>query len=284
MALVRVNRESPCPVCGKHDWCLVAADKCVAICARVQSALPKGESGWLHKLTDDWQRRAWRPVQRRATKPTIDWLALCNQYRRECVRGSLGSLANTLGVSVDSLKRLRVGWNDQRRAFSFPMRDASGNPCGIRYRSYSGAKFSETHSKEGLFFLPADLLPDFLVVVEGASDAAAVMDLGFLSVIGRANCRGNVDQIENLCRRLNPRSVVLIPDADSVGVQGASQLRLRIERQPISVKTLVLPSGIKDARACVQSTKNADWLRDQIGTLSGTSSSKQEATSNDNES
>jgi hypothetical protein len=54
MALVRVNCESPCPVCGKHDWCLVAADKCVAICARVQSALPKGEAGWLHKLTDDW--------------------------------------------------------------------------------------------------------------------------------------------------------------------------------------------------------------------------------------
>ena len=34
MALVRGNREAPCPVCGKSDWCLVAADKGVAKCAR----------------------------------------------------------------------------------------------------------------------------------------------------------------------------------------------------------------------------------------------------------
>ena len=32
MALVRFNRESPCPICGKPDWCLVTTDKGVAIC------------------------------------------------------------------------------------------------------------------------------------------------------------------------------------------------------------------------------------------------------------
>lgn len=280
MGFKRVNRESPCPVCGKPDWCLLAADKCVAICARVQSALPVGEAGWLHQLIDNWERPAWRPVERPVAKQSINWLDLCNQYRQACLLGSLGSLANTLDVSVDSLKRLRVGWNDQRRAFSFPMRDANGRPCGIRYRTYSGSKFSEPHSKEGLFYQPADLLPDYLVIVEGASDVAATMDLGFASVIGRANCRGNVEQIENLCRRLHPRTVVLVPDSDVVGIQGANQLRLRIERQPISVKTFVLPSGIKDLRACVQETKNADWLRDQIGKLTETSP-KHEASRND---
>lgn len=280
MPMKRVNRESPCPVCGKSDWCLVAEDKGVAICARVQSPLPKGEAGWLHKLSDDFTRPAWRPVKRPVVKPSVNWLEMCNRFRRACRLNSLSWLANELGVTIGALKRLRVGWNDQRRAFSFPMRDANGKPCGIRYRSYSGAKFSETHSREGLFFLPADLLSDYLVIVEGASDAAATIDLGFASVIGRANCRGNVEQIENLCRRLQPRSVVLIPDADFVGVQGANQLRLRIERQSISVKTLVLPSGIKDVRACVQETKNADWLADQIGKLCGTSP-RHEATSND---
>ena len=280
MGFKRVSREQPCPICGKHDWCLVGSDKCVAICARVQSALQKGKAGWLHKLTDDWERPAWRPVERPVAKQSINWLDLCNRYQRACLLVSLGSLANTLDVSVDALERLQVGWNDQRRAFSFPMRDVDGKPCGIRYRSYSGAKFSETHSREGLFFQPTDLLPNYLVIVEGASDAAATMDLGFASVIGRANCRGNVEQIENLCRRLKPRSVVIIPDADFVGVQGANQLRLRIERQLISVKALVLPSGIMDVRACVQETKNADWLADQIGKLTETSP-KHEATRND---
>ena len=270
MTMQRVSRDNPCPVCQRADWCLVAADKAVAICARVQSPLPKGEAGWLHKLTDDWQRPTWQPVRRPEAKPSIDWLQLCNQYRRACRRNSLSWLANELGVSIGALKRLRVGWNDQRSAFSFPMREANGNPCGIRYRAYSGAKFSELDSRQGLFFLPGDLIVDHLLVVEGASDAAACMDLGFISVVGRASCRGNVDQLENLCRRLQPRVVVLIPDSDLPGIQGANQLRLRIERQGLAVKTLALPSGIKDVRACVQETKNADWLRDQIGKACGT--------------
>lgn len=279
MALRRVRRDWTCLVCEKGDWCLRAEDDSVCICARVQSQQPKGEAGWLHKLNKDFTRPAWRPVKRPEAKPSVDWLGLCNQYRRACRRNSLQWLANDLGVSAGSLKRLRVGWNEQRRAFSFPMREANGNPVGIRYRAYSGAKFSELHSSEGLFFLPVDLIPDYLVIVEGASDAAAMMDLGFLSVVGRANCRGNVGQIETLCRRLNPQVVVMIPDSDFVGVQGANQLRLRIERQSICVKTLVLPNEIKDVRACVQSTKNADWLADQIGTLTETSP-KLEATDN----
>ncbi len=31
--LQHVGRENPCPVCGKPDWCLAAADGSAAICA-----------------------------------------------------------------------------------------------------------------------------------------------------------------------------------------------------------------------------------------------------------
>ena len=68
-----------------------------------------------------------------------------------------------------------------------------------------------------------------------------------------------------------------------IGVQGANQLLLRLERANASVATLVLPNGIKDVRQCVQSRKNADWLADQIGKLSETSSPKHGATHNVNE-
>jgi len=280
MSMVRVTRDNPCPVCNKPDWCLLAQDKGVAICSRVESTYPKAGAGWLHKLTDDWKRPAWTPVKRQEPKPTVDWLALCIEHRRACRRKHLAWLSGELGVTVGALKRLRVGWNNQRKAFAFPMREANGNPVGIRYRLRSGKKFSELHSSEGMFFLPGDLIRDYLVVVEGASDAAAVMDCGYISVIGRANCRGNVGQIENLCRRLQPKVVVIIPDPDFVGIQGANQLRLRIERQAIPVKTLVLPEGQKDVRALVQLKENADWLADQIGKLTE-QSPMQEATSND---
>ena len=76
------------------------------------------------------------------------------------------------------------------------------------------------------------------------------------------------------------RLVVPVPDTVLAGVQGTNQLRLRSERQCICVKTLVLPSGITDLRACVQETKNADWLAGQIGKLTQ-QSPKQGAASND---
>lgn len=280
MAMKRVSRSRLCVICLKHDWCLYSEDGAVAICSRVESTYPKAGAGWLHKLTDDWQRPAWTPVKRPEPKPTVDWLKVCNEHRRACRRKHLAWLSSELGVSVGALKRLRVGWNDQRKAFAFPMREANGNPVGIRYRLRSGKKFSELHSSEGLFHLPGDLIRDYLIVVEGASDAAAVMDCGYISVIGRANCRGNVAQIETLCRRLQPKVVVLIPDSDIVGIAGANQLRLRIERQAIPVKTLILPDVHKDVRACVQKKENADWLADQIGKLTE-QSPMQEATSND---
>ena len=35
---LRVSRELLCPVCGRADWCLVAADKSACICPRTESA------------------------------------------------------------------------------------------------------------------------------------------------------------------------------------------------------------------------------------------------------
>ncbi len=49
---LRVNKNSPCPICGKPDWCLVSQGGSAVICARVQSDREVGRAGWLHKLTE----------------------------------------------------------------------------------------------------------------------------------------------------------------------------------------------------------------------------------------
>ena len=49
-------------------------------------------------------------------------------------------LAQELGVSVDSLRRLELGWNDPIRAFSFPIRRPTGQAVGIATRSVRGDK------------------------------------------------------------------------------------------------------------------------------------------------
>ena len=51
---IRVNKRMPCPICAKPDWCLLAADGTVVICARIESDKPAGNkgAGWLHRLKD----------------------------------------------------------------------------------------------------------------------------------------------------------------------------------------------------------------------------------------
>jgi len=133
------------------------------------------------------------------------------------------------------------------------------------------AKFSERGGREGLFFCPTDLMPTYLLVVEGASDAAAMIDVGYPSVIGRANCSGNVSQVVSLYRRLKPASVVVIPDNDVPGIDGANRL---IEALPCEANLLLLPDTIKDVRECIIAKENAEWLAGRIGIITNTKTFK----------
>jgi 5S rRNA maturation endonuclease (ribonuclease M5) len=282
---IRVSKSNPCTLCDHGDWCSALDDGSLALCMRVESTQPARNGGWLHRLKDrgGCRKSSWRtvrPLESRSA-PSVDWLKLAKQLHSNCNRDAYEWLSKRLTVTVTSLRRLRVGWNGRNRSFAFPMREANGNVCGIRYRSMNDQKFSERGGREGLFFQPADIVRDYLIVVEGASDAAAMIDLGFPSVIGRANCTGNISQIVSLCRRLGPSCVLVVPDNDQPGINGAKNL---IESLPIGANLLLLPDEIKDVRECIQSTKNADWLRDQIGiriqpTLSTNGSNQHEQSS-----
>lgn len=46
--LVRVTPKTPCPICGKPDWCSVFADEPNTICMRVPSERPTRNGGYLH--------------------------------------------------------------------------------------------------------------------------------------------------------------------------------------------------------------------------------------------
>jgi hypothetical protein len=92
------------------------------------------------------------------------------------------ALAGSLGVSVDALRRLRVGWLVGMSAYTFPMRDPDGRVIGIRTRHSDGAKRAVTGSTNGLF-TPADLAgAGPLLIVEGPTDTAA-LSRGTQSVI-----------------------------------------------------------------------------------------------------
>lgn len=276
----RVSLANPCPVCGKPDWCLLNEDESAAICAREPSEKAVGNkgAGYFHQLQDsDYIGPRWRTPKRVSPeRSTNNMRELAVANCKALWRTDVERLARELGLSVPSLLQLGTGWSERWRAFSFPMRYPSGNVSGIRYRPWIGKKFSEKGSKDGMFFRPENIESEYVVIVEGASDAAATMDLGFCSVVGRASCRGNVDQILTLIRRRQVQRVVIIPDNDDAGTTGAEALRVNLELATVNhelagsvVQVLNLPDGINDVRQCIQSPENAEWLASELRKLCG---------------
>lgn len=266
----RVSKSCSCPVCGKPDWCMISSDESAAICSRIESAKRAGNAGWVHRLQDKpYRRPQWRTTERRKQRRELSEIVeIAIGCQRTILPASILWLADELGVEPRALRSLSVGMNTEYRAFSFPMREPNGSICGIRYRGTNGSKYAEPGSRDGMFFDPDSLAGDYLAIVEGASDAAALLSIGFQSVVGRASCHANIGQLVQLCRRLQFRSVLIVPDADQKGWQGARLLAEQlIQRTRIAPDFLNLPPGIKDVRECVQSKKNADWLADQVGKL-----------------
>jgi DNA primase len=156
----------------------------------------------------------------------------------------LARLARHLGVFDETLRLLRVGWSHEHGAFSFPMHDALGAVVGIRLRKPDGSKFSVRGGREGLFFStspnPLCIDPTVLLVVEGPTDCAAGMDMGF-ECIGRPSCTGSVQTLIDLLVLRKFDRVVIVADADGPGWTGADTLARRIIEQVVVRRVRVLP-------------------------------------------
>jgi len=247
----RVSKAHPCPICKRPDWCLISHDEAVALCARVESPSKCGESGWLHKLTPDLAkppRWTGQPKPAATPRPGLDILA--KQYQGGVFPHALAKLARQLGLTTSSLTLMGIGWTGY--AWSFPMTDCYGGTLGVRLRFEDGTKRSVSGGKEGLF-IPTSYRADNepLMVCEGATDTAALLDMGFSQVIGRPSCNGGVSLIAGLVLSRDVDNVVVVADADVPGQRGAKNLAAAID--PITTVTIITPpSGIKDAR---------EWLR-----------------------
>lgn len=258
-SMVRVNKGNACPVCGRTDWCLIAVDGQSAICARIEQGSKKrcGGAGWLHVFKDKPLPVRKFKVNRKPEKPlpSIDFTAIAKQYYDTSFDRE--GFANSLGVSTESLDRLRVGWCSEQNAYTFPMRDGYGNIIGIRTRTEHG-KFSIVGSKNGLF-IPAGLKHDsseLLLLVEGPTDTAALLDMGF-EAIGRPSCNTGTKFIIQYIQQFN-RQVVIVADNDTAktrqdgsqffpGQEGAARLAKEIEEIARGVR-IIKPPSYKDVR------------------------------------
>lgn len=228
-----VKKGDPCPVCNHTDWCLVSNDGGTCICQRIQSERPMvSTGGWIHvlKRMEAPVRRVRAALPRRtrlfdAERAMAGFRAEYEDYPLESPDGpwtSAAELGRELGLAGAAVDRLLPGKSKFYQSWCFPMRDGEGAVVGIRLRRYGKSdKFSVSGSRDGLFYNP-DVEPAQecdgcryreLVIVEGASDCAAGYEIG-LPCVGRSSCATGVQELKDLCRRLNVNRVTIIADND----------------------------------------------------------------------
>lgn len=257
MSWNRVSKQNPCPICEKPDYCSVAQDGSVANCMRVPSDWEcKGSSGgWIHKLQPDVIQRVknvFRRTPKKKALPPKYWDALVHEAEeRAGLKSRVEILSMSLGLSMESLRRLLVGWLPRYSAWTFPMWDGHGRMIGIRLRSLNGQKWCVPGSFNGIFH-PTCVANDedtLLMICEGPTDCAALLDLGF-DAIGRPSALAGVNQLTDFVRA-GRRKVVIVADNDGydgVGFVGAVKLAVAIKPLTSDVSILRTPGGYKDIR------------------------------------
>lgn len=246
----RVHRSSPCKVCGKPDWCGTSRDGSAVCCMRVESPKQLANGGYLHRI-HEWtvqSRPQWRPrrIIRAAPATQPDLNKLFNRFEQAANEQDVNALAAQLGVSAESLRRLRIGWDGE--AWTFPMRSPTGIVEGIRRRFPNGRKLSIKGGHDGLFIPHGLKTNGLLIFAEGPTDTAALLTLDF-DVVGRPSCSGGIRFCIEMARF---RDAVVVADGDKPGRNGAFRLGVTLRLYSPSVRLIHPPSGIKDARAWLQ--------------------------------
>lgn len=240
-----VSKRSPCPVCNKPDWCLVAVAGDYAICPRTEAGAIRswGEAGYLHQVANSNGHSEPLPSSSVAFLRQTKWPELVRVFRAAATGELVAKLALSLGVAAVSLIALDIGLTTD--AWTFPMSSKPGVVCGIRYRAEDGRKWAYRGSRNGVF-APVELHGvGPLLICEGPTDTAAMLDLGF-DAVGRASCLSNVEQMPAFAAG---RDVVVVADGDAAGIRGATKMATALQSHCPSVCVIRPPDGIKDARA-----------------------------------
>jgi len=264
----RVTGREPCPVCGRRKFCLVRRDGTSVICTKNESARRWAGAGWWHPLgaspapATAWRRGLRLPELAPEVVDLADRLYLADGAAEARER-----LAMQLRVPAAALDQLRVGWERERNAWAFPMRDGARRVVGIQRRFGNNHKLTMRGHRSG-WFVPA-MLPHGgeLVLTEGASDLAAAIGIG-LSGIGRYSCtlpERARRELEQLMRHYAPERVIVVSDANPEEQRGAEET-LRALRGIVRHSSLVLPPpGIKDLRQWTHAGATADDIRKGAG-------------------
>jgi hypothetical protein len=172
---------------------------------------------------------------RPAAGPAPNFSKLIANWREESA-AELEPYAATLGVGRQDLHDLHVTYAPEYRAFAFPMYEPGGLIVGIRLRN-EFHKWSVRGGHQGLFipFAAVKRFPvDPLLIVEGPTDTAAGLALGFFT-IGRPNNLVGNDMIVEVLNGLPVKQIIVCYDND----EHLDSMGKRIRPGPFGAERLI---------------------------------------------
>ena len=277
-------------------------------------------------------------------------------FKNNVTTGMLEHFAEELGVTVESLKALGVGYYPGEYAWVFAERDAKGDIIGLLRRYHNSKKFTMEGSKRGLIYAfnsdhevgdkkyeagkfhwvrianakvscPICAKPDWclvssddpdnpsaavcsrinqgsvrelpgcgylhildskqqqgvnhsvlhqtelpIIIVEGASDVLAAMDMGFVTV-GRPTAPGGMAILNEMPLAgkevwiIGERDIAYRPDGTPYypGKEGMQKTFVNVRKITEEVKCILPPEGIKDLRQWVQRGLTQASLFEYVG-------------------
>ena len=273
----RTTRDKPCRLCGNQNgWCTESIDGDGIICGKTESASQRSDGRFYHQMgkSERLPDIRMRPtvIRKNPTQPIETDLKDFDAIQAEAIQSFTDSDLESLRVSqgLPGIKNLKaLGAGRIGKFYSFPMREIrSERIVGIRLMNPNRSKFSVRGSKAGAFFCPGSMRSDYLIITEGFGDCLAVLEMGFLSTIGRSNCQGERDDLARFIRDNKVRKVILIPDPDTAGRRGAENLQRAIGDTCRQVLRIELPDG-NDVRETVETKAGFDALFNQLLKVTG---------------
>jgi len=170
-----------------------------------------------------------------------DWITLHGKFK-----AAFKHFTNPLDLSIKNLavrenfgkfnvgylilQKFGIGYDEEKRAFTFPMYNAHGEITGIQYRRADDIheKWSAKGSCLGIFKIEnADYYKvEPLIITEGVTDAmTAAAALGKPWVIGRASAQSCERIIKKFVQLNAIENVLIIADNDEAGNEGAWKLQ-----------------------------------------------------------
>lgn len=244
---------------------------------RVPSDRPceTGAGGWFHFLKPGAERHIPPATERHADVDFKAWWTMAYQSTYSADTLPIPQWSRYLKVSEQSLTRLEIV-EDEKGNQAFPMKNEFATICGIRIRDpRTAAKWCVPGSREGLF-IPKGFDPcKPTTIVEGPTDCAAALDMGY-NAIGRPSCLGGVAILRNLVEKYKTPACLVIIDNDQPktrpdgstwrpGEDGGLTLVKRLSEVCDAVVACMPPDKVKDLREwrTCGATK-ADVMKHQI--------------------